>query len=377
MQILKIIGVIISVILVILVGFYTYIKYRNNHIKDTFNLEQKIEKIIEKELIKNKRHGIVIGVVKNNSIFIKGFGVKDTIKNEKPDRTTLFELASIGKLFTTSMVQIAVNRKEMVWNQTIAACLESKVKIPNNYQATLLNLATHTSGLPSLPKNMLDKMNDEQNLYKELVTQDIYDYLKISGENTSIGEYEYSNFGMGLLGHIIELKYNGKYEDIIKKEICNKLEMRNTTMNLNSEQAKNVAQGYDENGKPNPIWQDNVLTGAGSFLSNADDMTKFISANLSANYNEISPPLIQCHKPQLTGETGLGWHMSNTWFDDLFGLKGIIWHNGGAGGYSSYIAIDYASKSGIIILSNDAKDITTLGVNLMQFVKNVSFSKIK
>jgi serine-type D-Ala-D-Ala carboxypeptidase/endopeptidase len=377
MKIFKIIIIVIAIIFIGLIGFYSYIKYRNNHIKDTFDLSNRIDIKIQKEIIKRKLIGLVIGVVKNDTVWIKGYGVKNYLDKAKPDRSTLFELASIGKLFTTSMLQIGVAKEDFKLNQTIAECLVSKVKIPNNYNATLLNLATHTSGLPSLPKNFMDKMIDEQNPYKDLITEDLYDYLKICNENTTIGEYAYSNFGMGVLGHIIELKYNGKYEDIIKKEICNKLEMKNTTINLNSEQEKIVAQGYDENGKPNPIWQDNVLTGAGSFLSNAEDMTKFIKANLNADYSVISPQLILSHQPQLKGETGLGWHMSNTWFDDLFGLKGIIWHNGGAGGYSSYIAIDKISKSGIIILSNSATDITTLGINLMQFVKNVSFSKIR
>ena len=372
MNALKITGIIILVGITALVSLYCFIRYRANNIADTRDLKERIDKRVEKELNDQKRKGIIVGVVKNGTVFIKGYGTVKEGLQEKPDSMTLFELASIGKLFTTSALQIGISRREFGLNDPIATYLPPEIALPNTFRATLLNLATHTAGLPSLPKNMIEKMKDEKNPYKDISMNDLYDYLKRCDENTPVGQYEYSNFGMGLLGHILELKYGQTYEHIIQKEIGATIGMDNTVITRSEEQEKKLAQGYDETGQPNPVWQDTVLAGAGSFLSNAADMTKFIKANLDVRYCAISPQLIACHEPQLSGETGLGWHLATGFFDDLLGIKGIIWHNGGAGGYSSYIALDKQSKSGIIIMSNSATDITDFGMKLMLLVKNIS-----
>ena len=375
MKILKIIGIVILLLALVVIGLYFFLMYKSNNLKNTKDLEARIDKLVAEKIKQKQLKGIVIGIVTPDKVFIKGFGLVSDNSTDVPDSSTIFELASIGKLFTTSVLQMGVSRGDFDLNDKISKHLASKVAVSNACTATLLNLATHTSGFPSLPKNMLDKMQDEQNPYKNLQISDLYDYLKTCNENKAIGDCEYSNFGMGVLGHILELKYNKKYEDIVKTEICNPLKMTNTTINLSPEQGKKLAQGYDQQGLPNPVWQDPVLQGAGSFLSNAEDMVKFIKANLDENYSPISPNLMACHTPQLNGETGLGWHLANTFVDNLVGIKGLVWHNGGAGGYSSYLAIDKKTKSGLIILSNSANDVTELGQRIMQGVKNISFEK--
>jgi serine-type D-Ala-D-Ala carboxypeptidase/endopeptidase len=218
-----------------------------------------------------------------------------------------------------------------------------------------------------------DKMKDEQNPYKDLTYNDLYDYLKTCPENSTAGSFEYSNLGMGLLGHILELKYDKKYEEIIKEEICSKLGMNQTIITLSELQKKQVAQGHSENGNPNPIWDIPVLTGAGGFLSNATDMIQFIKANLDENYSLISPQLIACHTPQLNGERGLGWGIFNRWIAKIASLEGIVYHNGGTGGCRTYIGIDKKSKNGLIILSNSSNDVSILGEQLMFLIKKVSF----
>src|SRR5690606_11401613 len=113
----------------------------------------------------------------------------------------------------------------------------------------------------------------------------------------------------------------------------------------------NIAQGYNENDQPTPIWIDNVLTGAGSFLSNGEDMIKFIKANLKEDDSSISNSLIKSQKKVNNCDNGLGWLFPD-FFDRFMGENNIVWHNGMAGGYSSYIAIDRINNFGIIVLSN-------------------------
>ena len=235
-------------------------------------------------------------------------------------------------------------------------------------------MATHTSGLPSFPESFIPKIKDELNPYKDLIVQDLYAYLANCEKFGEVGSFDYSNLGMGVLGHILELKTGKSYEIIVKDEIVNRLEMKNTTITLSPEQRKLLAQGYNEQGNPTPVWEDAVLTGAGSFLSNAEDMTKFIRANLDASRNEIFGSLLKTHEKQTGGGTGLGWHYYSRFFAVLTDEEDVIWHNGGAGGYASFIAINKRTKSGVIVLSNTTDDVTGLGTRLNFAARNISFS---
>jgi CubicO group peptidase (beta-lactamase class C family) len=65
----------------------------------------------------------------------------------------------------------------------------------------------------------------------------------------------------------------------------------------------------------------------------------------------------------LNGETGLSWILPSN-ADKLLGNKSIVWHNGMAGGYASFLAIDKKNNYGVIVLSNKAVDVTKLGMKV-------------
>lgn len=77
--------------------------------------------------------------------------------------------------------------------------------------------------------------------------------------------------------------------------------MRSSFVTKDSLNKDKIILGYDEDGNPSPIWTDTVLTGGGSFLSNASDMIKFIRANLNKSKTVISKSLIRTHQQQLFG----------------------------------------------------------------------------
>ena len=375
MKAIKIIGIVILVITAIIFALYFYIKYKSNNVVDNKNLEASIDKKANQYIQEGNSIGLVIGIVKNGKTFIKGFGTINKEKQISPDSLSIFELASTSKLFTTSTLQLLVDEGQLKLDDKIQTILTNKVKISSLGQnTTLLHLATHLSGFPSLPNSFIAKMNDETNPYKDLVTQDIYDYLRTCEAKQAEGNFEYSNFGMGLLGHLLEIKSGTKYEKLVTQKLLDPLQMKNTFVTVDSVNNISIVQGYDESGNLSPIWTDNVLTGAGSFLSNASDMIKFIKANLKEDESSISKSLIQTHKRQLNGETGLGWILPSS-ADKLIGNKDIVWHNGMAGGYSSFLAIDKINGYGIIILSNKAIDVSTFGMKMVVTVRTQSWKE--
>lgn len=370
-----VIGVLVFLLALGIISFLAYRYYGNRNVKDTKNLEEVIGRIGDGYVSKNGNVGLIVGVVRGERVFIKGFGKKSKEGGDAPDAQTIYELASIGKIFTTSAAQILAERGEISFDDSIDNYLNPTVKICEKAKnITLGQLATHTSGLPSFPESFIPKIKDELNPYKDLTRSDLYDYLATCENLGEAGKFDYSNLGMGVLGHILELKTGKSYEAIVKDEIVNRLEMKNTTIALSAEQQKLLAQGYNEQGNPNPVWEDSVLTGAGSFLSNAEDMTKFIRANFDASRSEISGSLLKTHEKQTGGETGLGWHYYSRFFAVLTDEENVIWHNGGAGGYASFIAINKRTKSGVIVLSNTTDDVTSLGTRLNFAARNISFS---
>ncbi|KAK6022307.1 beta-lactamase [Ostertagia ostertagi] len=238
---------------------------------------------------KDNAYGMVIGVYKAGRTSIMGYGSVEKGTATLPDSNTLFELASTSKLFTTSTLQILCDKGVLNLDDKIADLLKGKVELPPiAAQTTLRHLATHTSGFPSLPESFIAKMTDENNPYAALQMQDLYDYLKTCTGKQKEGTFEYSNFGMGLLGQLIALKTNMDYEALVKTELLSPLVMNATTVTLDSASTRLLAQGYNETGAPNPVWTDHVLTGAGSFISNAADMIKFIKANLADGDTRIN-----------------------------------------------------------------------------------------
>lgn len=372
---MKIFGIIVLVILLLVFGFIMFIRYKFHNVVDKKDLQLSLEKRISKHLESNKITGLVVGVYKNGKSSILSYGVTNKDYDVKPDSSSLFELASTSKLFTTSVLQILCDKGILSLNDKISDLLKDKVKLPPIAQnTTLKDLATHHSGFPSLPNSFIAKMTDETNPYKDLVIDDLYEYLKTCKDKKEDGNFEYSNFGMGLLGHILELKTNTKYEELMKQELLAKLEMTQTSITLNDTLNKLLTQGYTESGQPNPVWVDNVLTGAGSFLSNASDMIKFIRANLNDKNSLISPSLIKTHSKLSDSDFGIGWAYP-TFMDNFMGNNNIIWHNGMAGGYSSYISIDKTTNSGLIILSNKAYDISSLAAILTREVSTQSWKE--
>lgn len=375
MKAMKIIGIIVLILTAIVAGIYFYIKYKANNIEDRKNLESTIDTQANKYISEGNSFGLIVGIVKNGKVFIKGYGSTEKGKNILPDSLTTFELASTSKLFTTSTLQILADEGVLNLDDKIQTILGEKVKLPLSAQnTTLRHLATHLSGFPSLPESFIAKMNDETNPYKDLITQDIYDYLKNCEGKQKEGTFVYSNFGMGLLGHLLEFKTGVKYEQLVKEKLLNPIGMNQTFVTIDSNNKAKIIQGFDENGNQAPIWEDKVLTGAGSFLSNGNDMLKFIKANLNDKETIISKPLLATHIQQLNGETGLGWILPSS-TDKLLGNKNIVWHNGMAGGYASFLAIDKVNNYGLFVLSNKAVDVTKLGMKLTINVRTQSWKE--
>jgi CubicO group peptidase (beta-lactamase class C family) len=275
-----------------------------------------IRAILQDRIDKNQKSvGVVVGVIDKNGSQIVGYGKISQEKNQQPDGNTVFEIGSITKVFTAVLLQDMVERGEMSLSDPISKFLPKSVKTPtkDGKEITLLHLATHSSGLPRLPDNLLPQNND--NPYADYTVAQMYDFLSRYKLPRGIGaQYEYSNFGAGLLGHILALKAETDYETLVNKRLCAPLKMNRTRIKLSPEMQSRLAPGHNENLAPASNWDLPTLAGAGALRSTANDLLFFLAANLGFTKSALTSALQKTHIAQhQTGspdmEIGLGWHI--------------------------------------------------------------------
>jgi D-alanyl-D-alanine-carboxypeptidase/D-alanyl-D-alanine-endopeptidase len=281
------------------------------------------------------------------------------------DSTRLFEIGSITKVFTTSILEDMVERGEVRLDDPVAKYLPRSVKVPGrgDRQITLLDLATQSSGLPRMPANFTPR--DSLNPYADYTVQQMYAFLSGYELTRDVGaQYEYSNLGMGLLGHALALKAGTSYEELVRRRILTPLGMRETVITFTPAVRARVAPGHDSEGRVVPNWDLPTLAGAGALRSTAADMLRFLAANIDSTATPLSRTFRHAQGERhatnnANMKIGLAWHL----FSRPVGT--IVWHNGGTGGYRSYLGFDPVRRLGVVVLSNIDASVDDIGVHLL------------
>jgi serine-type D-Ala-D-Ala carboxypeptidase/endopeptidase len=303
----------------------------------------------------DKQHqsiGIVVGLVDSTGRRTISYGKFDTGDGRAVDGNTVFEIGSVTKVFTSLLLADMAQRGEVALTDPVAKYLPAGVKIQerNGRQITLEDLATHTSGLPRLPTNLSPK--DSANPYADYSVEQLYQFLSGYQLTRDIGsQYEYSNLSGGLLGHVLARRAGMDYEKLVRSRICDPLGMKSTGITLSDEMKTRFAVGHDGSMQRVAYWDLPTLAGAGALRSTMNDMLTFVGANLGYVKSPLAPAMaamLDVRRP--TGapglEIGLGWHILSRDGHE------IVWHNGGTGGFRSFVGFERKAGIGVVVLSN-------------------------
>ena len=304
--------------------------------------------------------GIVVGVIGPDGRRVISYGHLEKGDARPLNGDTVFEMGSVTKVFTSLLLADMVQKGEVSLDDPVAKYLPATVKMPtrNGRVITLVDLATHTSGLPRLPTNL--KPEDPANPYADYSVEQMYEFLSGYVLTRDIGsKYEYSNLGGGLLGHVLALKAGKSYEELVESRICGPLGMHDTRITLTPEMKARLAVGHDASMNSVANWDLPTLAGAGALRSTANDMLTFVAANMGYVKSPLAAAMasmLAVRRPTGTPglEIALGWHILTKDGQE------IVWHNGGTGGYRTFIGYDKASRMGVVVLSNAS---TTVGVD--------------
>jgi serine-type D-Ala-D-Ala carboxypeptidase/endopeptidase len=304
--------------------------------------------------------GIVIGVIGPEGRRVIAYGHLEKGDSRLLDGDTIFEIGSATKVFTSLLLSDMVLRGEVALGDPVAKYLPPSVKVPerNGRAITLVDLSTHTSGLPRMPSNFTPK--DPANPYADYSVDQLYQFVSGYQLTRDIGsQYEYSNLGGGLLGHVLARRAGMDYEALVRSRICDPLGMSSTRITLTPEMKARLAVGHNRALDSVQNWDLPTLAGAGALRSTANDLLTFLAANLGYTKSPLAPAMaamLKVRRP--TGQPGLevalAWHIYTT--ND----KEIVWHNGGTGGYRSFMGFDPKARVGVVVLSNTS---TTEGVD--------------
>jgi CubicO group peptidase (beta-lactamase class C family) len=323
-------------------------------------------RLILQQEVQNKRSvGIAAGYITAQGKEVICAGQTALVNGKQPDGNTLFEIGSISKVFTSIILADMVLKKQVNLNDPISKYLPATVKTPqwNGKQITLLDLATHRSGLPRMPDNFAPK--DENNPYTDYTAKELYAFLNNYTLPRDIGEkYEYSNLAVGLLGHILCLVNKSDYETLLKQRITSVLNMPSTVVNLSPELKKQMAIGHNEILAPVSNWDMAVLAGAGGIRSSVNDMLIFAAANAGITKSPLDSAIkftqiFRNHAEIPEFDMGLGWHIF-TYENNKY-----LNHNGGTGGFRTFIGVDRNKQIGVVVLSNAGNDVDDIGFHIL------------
>jgi len=293
--------------------------------------------------------GMAVGITDVGSRRLVSHGYSDGAARHAIDGDTIFDIGSVTKLFTLLLLSEMVCRGEVCLDDPVAEHLPPDVRVPerDGRRITLVDLATHTSGLPRrMPKFV---PADPLNPYAEYTAERVYDFLSSYELPRGIGDLMlYSNLGMGLLGHALALRAGLDYETLILSRICRPLGMNSTMIALPPELRCRFAAGHDESLDPVPSWDLGVLPGMGALRSSASDLLIFLEA-LGDDNSPLAPAVNLFMAPR----EPVGGHRGS--------LGGLIWsfvgyslvtHGGQTGGYRSYVGYIPEWRRGVVALSN-------------------------
>jgi serine-type D-Ala-D-Ala carboxypeptidase/endopeptidase len=324
---------------------------------------------VEQAIANGQLVGVVVGYVDGTDTVIRGFGVASKETGKPPAADTVFEIGSITKTFTAAVLAEEVLGGKVKLTDPVQKYLPGGVALAQvgERPIELGDIATQRSGLPRMPASFAPA--NPADPYADFGDKKLWEAVSTVKPARAPGAaYEYSNFGFGLLGEILSRETGMPYRDLVKTRIFVPLSMTSTDTVLTDALERRSAQGYGPGGMPAHHWAFDAFAGAGAINSTVADMLAYLRANMTASAaassSTLSRALAMAHElradmsPEAKTQIGLAWMTTPA--------SGARWHNGGTGGFMSFIGFTDDGKRGVVILSNQGfRPVDQIGFHLL------------
>ncbi|MGV3503179.1 MAG: serine hydrolase domain-containing protein [Adhaeribacter sp.] len=328
-----------------------------------------VDRLVRPYIQQSHTAAICLAIIQKGKVHRYSYGEFRKGSGQLPDpQTTIFEIGSVTKLFTSLLLARAVADKQMRLDDPVNRYLPDSIpELSFGHTAlTLQHLSNHTSGLPRLPANIFQANADPSNPYRHYQEDLLYSFLMAYRPSERPGrQFSYSNYGAGLLGCLLARRSNQSFEKLVLEKICHPLKMHHTRIRLRPEDSTFLATGYNEYGAPTALWDLAALEGSGAIRSTLNDMVRFMQAQLGRQpRGGLKKAISLTHQVTFTNQDtamGLGWRITRVGNKNTY-----LHHSGGTGGFRSFVAVNKNRRLGVVILSNTAEEVTAIGQALME-----------
>lgn len=331
-----------------------------NSIRKLDPVQALIEKNAHSLLLDPNINSVSVGIFKDGEVYTGHFGELDKGRGNKPTDTTIYEIASVSKSFTGTLVAQAVLDSKINLDDDIRKYLDGDFQNLefDNSPIRVRHLITHTSGLPrSFPKSIdaLFENVDEKlpfRIYdvekKYSKTEFLSDLQRIAIDAEPGTNFYYSNADTELMAYILEKVYEMTYDQLLQRFICNTAGMKDTKVNLSTEELKRLANGYGETNKLVPHSANSLWGAGGGIKSTTSDLIQYMKFQLDSK-NRAATESHQLLFSKNDIQIGYLWPISKNSED---GISYSI--HGGAFGTQNLFLLIPKYKLGVSIITNQS-----------------------
>lgn len=331
-----------------------------------YSAPQSIQTIVENAIPREQVVGMSIGVVVGDKTYFFNYGYQNKRNRKKISENTIFEIGSVTKTFTGTLLALANNEGVLQLNDVIDNYLPEPMSLHPQMrnQITFVNLATHTSGLPRALGSGISHITYEQ--FIERLRRWHSPFLPGT-------RAQYSNTGFQILGYLVSLAYGKSYEELLQSKIASPLNMSSTALQIANELL--LADGHDKNKNEIHKLERNPWNGIGVIHSTTKDLARFLIPFLKERPSSPLEDAIHLVKQQHfisspQAASGLGLSIKVKQVGDS--LVRQYAKNGATPGYSSFIGFIPQFGIGIVVLSNTRHRVTKVGNTILnRYLENI------
>jgi CubicO group peptidase (beta-lactamase class C family) len=345
-------------------------------------IKEEVDQLVQPLIASHEVYSMAIGVLTSDGS-VHNFNYGPSGRPGETQTITgddFFQLGSISKLFVASVLTVLVDEGTLHYEDTVRSILPPEVPLAKGIEdVTLRELITHTGGLQREAVTftqlgyVLSYVFTGHNLYGYVDKAYLYDFLrtcqvKPKGQR----DYVYSNLGVSLLAHLMEIKTGRTFPDLVAEKILQPLGMRDTGFFLDIEQKKRLAVGHVGD-QPKFLWRNtptepwdmgDIMRNTGGIYSTVNDLMIFAKANLGMLHHRLEPVLAETHRVMLKTadeDVALGWVVNHLDNDRLT----VVYKHGMVSGYTAYIGLNLEKQIAVVVLCSNFNWDDKIGHNLL------------
>ncbi|MDP5208221.1 serine hydrolase [Microbulbifer sp. 2205BS26-8] len=305
--------------------------------------------------------GTVIGVIDRNGPRYYGFGRLSLEGNAKPDENSIFEIGSITKPVSATLMAILDGSGDILLQATAADFMPvlSKSADPDG-AISITDLLNHTSGFARDP---LDIDAEDDHRFQNYSLDQFHQFLAGYKPEAKPGSYSYSNLGYMIIERAVEQSLETDFETLMHKRLLEPLMMSDSHFAVPDEKQPRLVTGFRQGAETDALDLGHYSS-FGGLRSTAQDMLHFIGAQIGVYKTPMDAAIKETQRIRLRDGKkvlALGWEVMERHESG----KTLYFHRGGTNGFVSLAAFDLENQKGVIVLVNGRNWFSDLGFRVL------------